>query len=159
MHISIWLSRQGVTRTEVIPTESEALTWTIYPKDAGRAMTDEVHDWLEAYVRKEEREAPPIDLSKQTPFTQRVLVFLQTIPFGQTLSYGEIAARLGKPNASRAVGSACGRNPVLLMIPCHRVLAANGKLGGFAAGLDIKRALLTHEGISADSIDAITCPA
>ena len=79
-------------------------------------------------------------------FTLRVHQYLTCIPYGCTKAYGEIAAALGKPNAARAVGGACGRNRVLIIIPCHRVLASNG-LGGFGAGLEMKERLLRHEGI------------
>jgi len=79
-----------------------------------------------------------------TPFTLEVHRILARIPHGATLRYGEVAEIMGKPGAARAVGSACGRNPVLLVVPCHRVVAANG-LGGFGAGLDIKKTLLRLE--------------
>jgi O-6-methylguanine DNA methyltransferase len=92
----------------------------------------------------------PIEVTVQplivTPFTLRVHRYLTMIPFGQTQTYGEIAVAMGKPGASRAVGGACGRNRTLIIVPCHRVLAAHG-LGGFGAGLELKRKLLIHEGI------------
>jgi len=66
---------------------------------------------------------------------------------GKTLSYGEMAAAIGKPRAVRAVGGACGANPIPVIVPCHRVLAANHRLGGFSSGLDWKRTLLTREGV------------
>jgi O-6-methylguanine DNA methyltransferase len=69
------------------------------------------------------------------------------IPFGQTSSYGELASAIGKPQAVRAVGGACGANPIPVLVPCHRVLAANQKIGGFSGGLDRKRELLKREGI------------
>ena len=81
-----------------------------------------------------------------TPFTLSVHRCLARIPYGQTRTYGEIATALGNPNAARAVGGACGRNRILIIVPCHRVLAADS-LGGFGAGLDIKKKLLMHEGI------------
>ena len=71
---------------------------------------------------------------------------LQTIPFGEIRSYGQLAAAIGKPKASRAVGGACSRNPLLIVVPCHRVIAATGKLTGFAAGIQMKHALLKLEG-------------
>ena len=67
------------------------------------------------------------------------------IPYGATQTYGELALRIGKPGASRAVGTACGRNPVPVLVPCHRVVASGGKLGGFSAGLSRKRTLLNLE--------------
>lgn len=81
-----------------------------------------------------------------TDFQLSVWRALREIPPGQTLGYGELAADIAHPGASRAVGSANGRNPIPLVIPCHRVIAAGGKLGGYGGGLDRKRWLLRHEG-------------
>jgi O-6-methylguanine DNA methyltransferase len=91
-------------------------------------------------------ELPPLDLSEGTDFQRRTWEELTWTPLGETRSYGEIGRALRKPKASRAVGAACGANPVPLLIPCHRVLAANGKLGGFSGGLEWKRKLLEREG-------------
>ena len=89
---------------------------------------------------------PDIPLDVQgTAFQQRVWQQLRAIPSGETRSYGEIAAALGQPGASRAVGSANGANPVAVLIPCHRVVQAGGALGGYAYGAEIKRALLRRE--------------
>jgi methylated-DNA-[protein]-cysteine S-methyltransferase len=82
------------------------------------------------------------------PFTGRVLAAVERIPFGTTRSYGEVAATVGSPRAARAVGQAVGSNPLPLLIPCHRVLAAHGRLGGFGGGLAWKRFLLELEGIA-----------
>lgn len=102
---------------------------------------------LEEYFCGERREfTVPLALPKENGFTPSVWRELSQIPYGQVRSYGEIAHRLKKPNASRAVGQACGRNPFLIFVPCHRVLAANGKLGGFAFDLKIKQELLRLEG-------------
>ena len=81
-----------------------------------------------------------------TMFQQQVWTALRRIPFGQTRSYGELAADLGKPDASRAVGRANATNPICLIVPCHRVIGSDGSLTGFAFGEDIKRKLLEHEG-------------
>jgi methylated-DNA-[protein]-cysteine S-methyltransferase len=81
-----------------------------------------------------------------TPFQQSVWAALQRIPIGETRSYGQLAAELGNPNASRAVGRANATNPIALIIPCHRVIGSDGSLTGFAFGEDIKRRLLEHEG-------------
>lgn len=83
---------------------------------------------------------------KGTPFQQKVWAELGKIPFGRHVTYGELAQRIGCRSA-RAVGQAVGRNPILIVIPCHRVLAANGKLGGFSAGLPVKEFLLDLEKI------------
>lgn len=80
-----------------------------------------------------------------TAFEQQVWAGLRAIPFGQTLSYGVLAARLGKPGAARAVGRANGRNRISIVIPCHRVIQEDGTLGGYGGGLDRKRALLELE--------------
>ncbi|KUL46521.1 cysteine methyltransferase, partial [Streptomyces sp. NRRL F-4489] len=80
-----------------------------------------------------------------TPFQRRVWAALRTIPYGETVSYGQLAARLGVPTAARAVGLANGRNPVGIIVPCHRVVGANGSLTGYGGGLDRKRRLLTFE--------------
>ena len=87
----------------------------------------------------------PLDLRKGTPFDRKVWSAISSIAFGETLSYSQIAARVNSPGASRAVGGACGRNPVPILIPCHRVIGSGGKLGGYSGGLDIKRALLDLE--------------
>ncbi|MEY2427309.1 MAG: methylated-DNA-[protein]-cysteine S-methyltransferase [Verrucomicrobiota bacterium] len=91
---------------------------------------------------------PPLDLSSGTEFQQQVWTALLKIRCGQTLSYGQVAAAIGKPKALRAVGGACGANPVPVFVPCHRVLAANHAIGGFSSGLDWKRTLLKREGIA-----------
>jgi O-6-methylguanine DNA methyltransferase len=91
---------------------------------------------------------PPLDLSSGTEFQQAVWREFRKISFGKTKSYGEIARAIGKARAVRAVGGACGANPIPVLVPCHRVLAANKKLGGFSSGLNWKRALLAREGIS-----------
>ena len=80
-----------------------------------------------------------------TEFQQRVWRELAAIPFGETRSYGQLARALGHPTASRAVGAANGKNPISILVPCHRVIAGSGALSGYAGGLDAKRWLLAHE--------------
>jgi methylated-DNA-[protein]-cysteine S-methyltransferase len=80
-----------------------------------------------------------------TPFQQKVWSELCIIPYGETISYGELASRIGNPKASRAVGLANGSNPIPIIIPCHRVIGSNGKLTGYGGGLDIKEKLLALE--------------
>lgn len=87
----------------------------------------------------------PLDLSAGTLFQQSVWRALCTIPAGQTLRYGELASQIGRPTAVRAVGSAIGRNPLSIVVPCHRVVGADGSLTGYAGGLDRKAALLQLE--------------
>ena len=97
---------------------------------------------------KPAKQFPPLDLSAGTEFQQSVWRALLNISTGATKSYGEIAGLLRRPKAVRAVGGACGANPIPVLIPCHRVLAANRQLGGFSGGLDWKRRLLARERIA-----------
>ncbi|MEM6533487.1 MAG: methylated-DNA--[protein]-cysteine S-methyltransferase [Myxococcota bacterium] len=104
-----------------------------------------VRDQLDAYFAGE-RYAFDLKLVPQgTPFQRSVWAQLERIPFGTTASYGEIARRIGNPKAMRAVGMANNANPISIIIPCHRVIGADGSLVGFGAGLARKRALLAHE--------------
>jgi methylated-DNA-[protein]-cysteine S-methyltransferase len=80
-----------------------------------------------------------------TLFEQRIWEALKTIPYGLTMSYGELALQIGQPKASRAVGLANGRNPISIIVPCHRVIGANGKLTGYGGGIERKQWLLNHE--------------
>jgi len=94
----------------------------------------------------------PLD-PRGTPFQQKVWTALRAIPFGQTVSYAELARRTGDPKAVRAVGAANGRNPIPLIVPCHRVIGADGSLVGFGGGLERKRWLLCHEGALAAPLE------
>ena len=125
----------------------------------GRKPAAPDHDWKEsryglAPILKQLREyfagkrvRFDIDLVPQgTPFQRSVWHQLQRIPFGQTISYGDLATRIKKPNACRAVGAANGRNPVPIVVPCHRVIGSNGNLVGYGGGMPAKLWLLRHEG-------------
>lgn len=90
----------------------------------------------------------PLDLQAGTPFQQQVWQALLGIAPGATTSYGHLSVAIGKPAAVRALGAAVGRNPVSIVVPCHRVLGADGSLTGYAGGLDRKTALLTLEGVN-----------
>ena len=91
----------------------------------------------------------PVDLRlTHAPFRRAVLEQLREVPLGSTVSYGELAARAGNPRAARAVGTACARNPVPIVVPCHRVLPGTGKLGAYAGGPERKRTLLDLEGVT-----------
>ena len=87
----------------------------------------------------------PLELSEGTPFQQRVWRALGRIPFGETRSYGDVARQVGSPRAVRAVGAANKRNPIAIVLPCHRVIGADGSLTGYGGGLPIKQWLLDHE--------------
>lgn len=100
---------------------------------------------LEAYLAGELRAFTVAADPRGTPFHLAVWQAMREIPYGGTLAYGEIGALLGDPGAGQAVGVACGANPIPLIIPCHRVVAAGGRLGGFGGGVDVKRWLLDLE--------------
>jgi methylated-DNA-[protein]-cysteine S-methyltransferase len=100
---------------------------------------------LQAYFAGERQDFDLPLAFRGTAFQQAVWQELQNIPYGQTTSYGELARRIGKPKAVRAVGAANGANPIPLVVPCHRVIGSNGRLTGYGAGLPIKEALLAHE--------------
>lgn len=112
------------------------------------ALLREASAQLEAYFAGDRQEFSIPIAPCGTAFENAVWQALKEIPFGQTRTYAQIAARIGKPSAARAVGHACGRNPILVMIPCHRVVGSDGRLTGFAAGLAAKRTLLSLEGIN-----------
>ncbi len=107
---------------------------------------------IENSLRSNSRVKLPLDWNGATDFQRAVWRALQKIPRGQTRSYGEIARSIGKPKAARAVGAACGANPVIVLVPCHRVIAANGKLGGFSCGLSLKKKLLGMEKCNGTSV-------
>lgn len=108
------------------------------------ALAD-VASQLEEYFEGARRKFDLPLVPEGTPFQQRVWRALLDIPYGETISYGELASRIGQPSASRAVGLANGSNPLPIVIPCHRVIGANGKLTGYGGGLPIKERLLALE--------------
>jgi len=111
------------------------------------ARTADIVHQLRAYFAGERRSFDVrLDLRHTTSFQRRVLMAAARVPAGQVVSYGEIARRIGDPRGSRAVGQALRRNPVPIVIPCHRVVAAGGRIGGYTGGLTIKRKLLRLEG-------------
>lgn len=106
-----------------------------------RQAVGQILEYLEGKRRRFEL---PLDL-RATAFQRRVYDVVQAIPFGETRSYADVAEALGSPGAARAVGSANGANPLPLVVPCHRVVARGGKLGGYGGGLALKRWLLAME--------------
>jgi len=128
-------------------------------RDSSRRLLQiKIRDWHRAtsaalksiLAGREPKAIPPLDLTG-TAFQKSIWTQMRKISLGKTKSYGEIAAAIGRPKAVRAVGGACGANPVPVLVPCHRVLAANKKLGGFSGGLDWKRSLLKREGVKFDA--------
>ena len=88
-----------------------------------------------------------VKIIEGTPFQRKVWRGIRTVPYGQTRSYKWLAQKVGNPLSVRAVGNACGKNPLPIIIPCHRIIASNGSLGGFSGGVKLKRQLLRNEGI------------
>jgi len=123
-----WIDRLGGSR---IRKDHEAV----------KPVVDEIQAFLAGELRAFESD---VDLFLASTYAQKVLQELRTIGFGEVTTYGELAQRVG--TSARAVGGAVGRNPVPIIVPCHRVLASDGSLGGFSGGLDRKRALLAIEG-------------
>jgi methylated-DNA-[protein]-cysteine S-methyltransferase len=128
-------------------------------KGNGRAEKhlDDGVKWIESFLAgRQARNVPPIDLADRPAWDRTVLGVVAAIPWGRTASYGEIARRIGSPRASRAVGGALGRNPVMFLIPCHRVIASDGSLGGWGGDrwgdlkhrLRNKQDLLLREGVT-----------
>ena len=125
---------------------------------AARAILERALPVLEALLSGKERDvsAVPIDLRDRPAFDRAVLSAVRDVPWGKTASYGEIARRVGAPRAARAVGGAVARCPIAVLIPCHRIIAADGTLGGYggdgrsgrADALTFKQALLAREGVT-----------
>ncbi len=109
------------------------------------AVLDAARGQLDAYFKGGIKRFDLPLAPRGTPFQERVWAALREIPYGETRSYGDVAAAVGAPRAVRAVGGANGSNPIAIIVPCHRVIGANGTLTGFGGGLDRKRFLLTHE--------------
>lgn len=125
------------------PSAERLASW---PRVSRHPMLDAASEQIDAYFHGHRRHFDlPLDLAQGTPFQQQVWRALGDIPTGETTTYGTLARRIGRPDAVRAVGAAVGRNPLSIVVPCHRVLGANGALTGYAGGLERKRALLLLE--------------
>ncbi len=145
--------------------EDKALSLVAFPE--GSMRRDPEQDWIynekkfaaarqqltEYFAGDRKNFDLPLSLAG-TEFQLRVLEELQRIPYGETTSYGDIAARIGKPKALRAVGAANGRNPIPIIVPCHRVIGSGGDLTGFGGGLDAKQALLQLEAENSEFMSA-----
>ena len=134
------------------PFPKEKLSQTESNPETARQPQEQITlQWLQAYLGGEPMGAvqlPCLDLRGGTVFQQNVWKAIRRIPYGETQSYSQIANSIRNTRAVRAIGSACGANPIPLIIPCHRVLAANHKLGGFSGGISWKKRLLKLEGIA-----------
>lgn len=141
----------------ILECDGDALIGVWLPRERRHARNDaddvppvlkQTASQLDEYFAGERTEFDvPMELDG-THFQREVWTELTRIPYGETISYGELARRVGRPSAPRAVGQANGRNPIPVIVPCHRVLASNG-IGGYGGGLTVKRQLLAVEGVTA----------
>jgi len=137
---------RGLMEVRFAGNEGDALAQVEDSWCEGGNVLAECIKQLDAYFAGELTEFDLPLVYSGTDFQQQVMRGLQDIPYGKTCSYGELAKKLGREGAARAVGSANRRNPLAIIVPCHRVIGANGDLTGFAGGLGIKRKLLSIEG-------------
>ncbi len=135
------------TRTYIEPSERQAAN------DGERAILDALANQIDDYFDGSRPDFElPLDVDTGSDFQRRIWQTISNIPHGEVQSYAEVAIRAGYPNAFRAVGTACGANPVALVVPCHRVVASGGKLGGYGGGLEMKVWLLRHEGFVCSAV-------
>jgi methylated-DNA-[protein]-cysteine S-methyltransferase len=145
-------TRRGLVRVGLPNQDSDELLADLATRVSPRVLEapaelDEVRRELDLYFEgKLDRFDLPLDWQLSSGFRQRVLRAINRIPYGQTRSYTEMARRAGNERAVRAAGTACGSNPIPLVVPCHRVLRSGGALGGYGGGLPMKQALLDLEG-------------
>ena len=138
-------TKQGLVRLQFPQIKGDPASNTIKPS---KHWINQTKSALNAILNgKIPRTFPPLDISSGTDFQRAVWALLQSIPTGQVEAYGELAYRLNNPKAARAVGGACGANPIPVLIPCHRVVGANGSLTGFSAGINWKIRLLRIESV------------
>jgi methylated-DNA-[protein]-cysteine S-methyltransferase len=135
-------SPNGLRRIDLPPAGEPESTWV---EESTPILAEVVRQLTEYFAGDRRTFYLPLE-PEGTDFQLSVWKVLRAIPFGQTISYGEQARRLGDANKARAVGSANGRNPLPIVVPCHRVVGADGSLTGFSGGVDAKRWLLEHEG-------------
>lgn len=119
--------------------------------DSGLVLSTAIAQLREYFAAERRQFSVPLDRPEPATFLTRVHRLIAEIPYGQTTSYGELAAAAGSPRAARAVGGACGKNPLPIVVPCHRVLSSDGRIGGygrgFLGGLEVKEKLLGLEGV------------
>lgn len=149
--VFVGVSARGVCDVTVDETSADRYRarldiWATDVQRDPRAVAPAIAEINSYFAGHRTRFSLTVDLRLASPFTARVLRAIRQIPFGRVASYGDIAARIGAPRASRAVGCALGRNPVPIIVPCHRVIAGTRRLGGYSGGLAVKRALLELEG-------------
>jgi methylated-DNA-[protein]-cysteine S-methyltransferase len=139
-------TERGLCRISYHPDGQDEELARIFGVRVLRVPLDGVRRELDDYFEGRRREFDlPLDL-RVAPFHEAVLHELARVPYGRTETYGSLAAKVGRPKAARAVGTVMNRNPIPIVLPCHRIVGANGSLTGYAGGLHVKRALLELEG-------------
>ncbi|MCE2982520.1 MAG: methylated-DNA--[protein]-cysteine S-methyltransferase [Parachlamydia sp.] len=144
---NVYFCQGSIYKTTLETTIDGAFTWQLWSDQEDRSLQAKLDGWFTAYLKGERFEKEmPYSLDALPPFMRRVLCIIDEIPFGKTLSYKEIALLAGSPLAARAIGNCCKKNPVPLLIPCHRVLGTQG-IGGYSGGngIESKMALLNFE--------------
>lgn len=137
-------AREGkIYQVKLFPKDIGDFTWNL---EGDQTIYSILEQWMDSYLSKK---APlvhlPLDWKPLTAFTVRVLKSMMEIPLGEKVSYKDLARMAGSPQGARAVGQVCHRNPFPLFAPCHRVIAADGSIGGFSLDMSIKERLLEHE--------------
>ena len=146
--VAVWVTRNGVRRIGgVTPEMLEEGHWD---PEGHQTLRVALHQLDQYFNRKRKRFHLPLDLSGATEFQKRIFERLMEIPYGRIVSYGDIADEIGVAGAARAVGQAVGANPLPIVVPCHRIVRSDGKLGGYSGGLRRKVALLAVEGVDVD---------
>lgn len=148
--LTVWVSGRGLRRIEFgpLPRDHHTDPRESWPPNLRWAVSQ-----LSEYFRRERRGFEvDLDLEGATAFQQQVYDRLLSIEYGHTVTYGDVARDIGRPEMARAVGQAVGSNPVPIVVPCHRVVGANGRLVGFGGGLPAKVALLGLEGVEVDGV-------
>ncbi|MBI3211667.1 MAG: MGMT family protein [Simkania negevensis] len=149
LHIKFFTKEKVIS--QIIFSFSKKCTWEVVsemsPKSQpNSSLRKEIDLWMERYLLKKSDAAPlPLDLSSFSLFSRSALKAIQEVTFGEQATYKEIGEKIGCPRGARAIGGVCRRNRFPLVIPCHRIIASDQGLGGFAFGLDIKEKMLAFE--------------
>jgi methylated-DNA-[protein]-cysteine S-methyltransferase len=147
-NLFVAMTDRGLCRISYFPEGMEESVARTFGVRVLRTPLDEVRRELDEYFEGTRRSFDlPLDL-RVAPFYADVLRELARVPYGHTDTYGHLAAKVGKPKAARAVGTVMNRNPIPIVLPCHRIVGASGALTGYAGGLDVKRHLLRLEGVT-----------
>ncbi len=146
--IAVWVTRNGVRR--IAGVTSQMIEEGHWDADGHPTLSAALNQLDEYFNQKRRHFNLQLDFSGATKFQRRIFERLMGIPYGRIVSYGDIADEMGEPGAARAVGQAVGANPLPIVVPCHRVVRSDGRLGGYSGGLRQKVALLAVEGVGVD---------